>query len=242
MKWSTPIISSYERNNIVLLIIAAAILYWFFPVKGTLDQALSLPWVDAQGHYYLRDNWWLVHIGHDVLKEIVWLIAFGHVYILLASYWQEKWRAYRSLCAYVLIAMVTSTSLVGLLKSQSEHACPWNIVEIHHQTVMWSKHIVGLGKCFPGGHASAGFALIALYFAYRKSYPKAARFLLVFGLIFGAAMSIVQMVRGAHFLSHNLWTLWWTWAVDIVIYTVQAHCFRIPEKTTVIPSISETSN
>jgi len=28
-----------------------------------------LPWVDAQGHYYLRDNWWLTRIGHDALKQ-----------------------------------------------------------------------------------------------------------------------------------------------------------------------------
>ncbi|WP_374255025.1 phosphatase PAP2 family protein [Acinetobacter brisouii] len=241
MKWFAPNFSPFEKNNIVLLIIAAAILYWFFPVKGALDQALSLPWVDAQGHYYLRDNWWLVHLGHDGLKQIVWLIAFGHLYVLIAGYWQEKWRAYRSLCAYVLIAMILSTSTIGLLKSQSEHACPWNIVEIQHQTVTWSKHIVGLGKCFPGGHASAGFALIALYFAHRQSHLKAARILLVIGLLFGTIMSGVQMLRGAHFLSHNLWTLWWTWAIDLVIYSIQAHYFRVAVPIT-DSSISKTSN
>lgn len=241
MKWSAPFFSQYEKNNLVLLVITAAILYWFFPVKGALDLALSLPWVDAQGHYYLRDNWWLVHIGHDGLKQFVWLIAFVHAYILIVGYWQEKWRAYRSLCIYILIAMIASTSLVGLLKSQSEHACPWNIVEIQNQTVTWSKHIVGLGKCFPGGHASAGFSLIALYFAYRKTHPQAARIFLVVGLSIGAIMSGVQMVRGAHFLSHNLWALWWTWAVDLVIYSIQAHCFNAPA-VAIHPTISETSN
>lgn len=239
MKWSTPIISQFEKNNMICMVIVAAILYVFFPIKGSIDQALSLPWVDAQGHYYLRDNWWLVHIGHDLLKKGVWLIAFGYTLVLIAGYWQEKWRAYRSICLYVVICMIVSTSWVGLLKSQSEHACPWNIVEIHNNTVAWTKHVIGLGKCFPGGHASAGFALIALYFAHRKSNPKLAVALLAFGLIYGATMSGVQMLRGAHFLSHNLWTLWWTWVIDLAIYMIQAHRFKIPEVT--LPSISEIS-
>ena len=30
--------------------------------------------------------------------------------------------------------------------------------------------------------------------------------------------STVQMLRGAHFLSHQLWTLWWCWAVCLAVY------------------------
>jgi len=241
LKWSRPVLVAYERNNLILLLFAALILSVFFPVKGALDLSLSLPWVDAQGHYYLRDNWWLTRIGHDALKQGVWLIAFVHLYILIAGYWQEKWRSYRRLCGYILLAMIMSTSLVGLLKSQSEHACPWNIVEMHGQTVTWSKHVIGLGKCFPGGHASAGFSLIALYFGYRHRHPRLAIMWLVLGLLIGGIMSGVQMVRGAHFLSHNLWALWWTWAVDLVIYIIQAHCFHAMPQTE-DSTISEISN
>ncbi|MHA3054255.1 hypothetical protein [Acinetobacter sp. ANC 4633] len=54
-------------------------------------------------------------------------------------------------------------------------------------------------------------------------------------------MSGVQMLRGAHFLSHNLWTLWWTWAIDLVIYSIQAHYFHVAVAMT-DSSISKTSN
>src|SRR5690606_16500174 len=75
----------------------------------------------------------------------------------------------------------------------------------------------GPGLCWPGGHASGGFALAAAYFVLRDSRPHSARWMLAIGLLFGCVMSIVQMVRGAHFLSHNLWSLWLVWATCFVI-------------------------
>jgi membrane-associated PAP2 superfamily phosphatase len=35
--------------------------------------------------------------------------------------------------------------------------------------------------------------------------------------VMGAVMSVVQMARGAHFLSHNLWSVWLVWATCFVI-------------------------
>src|SRR3569833_1864889 len=76
---------------------------------------------------------------------------------------------------------------------------------------------VELGRCWPGGHASGGFAIIAGYFALHTQQPRWAHHILVLSLALGAIMGDVQMVRGAHFLSHNLWTLWFVWATCFVI-------------------------
>ncbi len=60
------------------------------------------------------------------------------------------------------VSMIGS-GVVGLLKSQSAHACPWNMV--HPNSLggyIWdftAKH----GHCFPGGHASAGFIIMTGY-------------------------------------------------------------------------------
>ena len=51
----------------------------------------------------------------------------------------------------------------------------------------------------------------------RESKPKWARLILLFSLVMGAVMSAVQMARGAHFLSHNLWSVWLVWATCFVI-------------------------
>ncbi len=47
---------------------------------------------------------------------------------------------------------------------------------------------------------------------------KRAYFFLVSGCILGFAMGWAQMMRGAHFLSHNLWTAWVIWLVNVVFY------------------------
>lgn len=34
----------------------------------------------------------------------------------------------------------------------------------------------------------------------------------------GTMMSMRQMLHGAHFLSHNIWALWWSWCIDVLVY------------------------
>jgi membrane-associated PAP2 superfamily phosphatase len=77
------------------------------------------------------------------------------------------------------------------------------------------------GHCFPGGHASGGFALMAFYFAFRESKPYFARAMLFLGLFVGFAMGWAQIMRGEHFLSHNLWSAWVVWLVLFVLYSIK---------------------
>lgn len=44
------------------------------------------------------------------------------------------------------------------------------------------------GHCFPGGHASSGFALLVGYFIYRVTQPKRAYFFLIASCILGMGM------------------------------------------------------
>ncbi|MGP1692880.1 MAG: phosphatase PAP2 family protein, partial [Giesbergeria sp.] len=77
----------------------------------------------------------------------------------------------------------------------------------------------GSGKCFPAGHASAGFAFVGGYFALRRSRARAAWIWLGSVLVAGFALGFSQQMRGAHFQSHTLWTGWlcWTtaWLIDM---------------------------
>ncbi|MBV6618996.1 phosphatase PAP2 family protein, partial [Acinetobacter baumannii] len=110
------------------------------------------------------------------------------------------------------------------------HACPWNMV--HPNTLgsyIWdfsAKH----GHCFPGGHASAGFILMTGYFVYRLEQPKRAYFYLFSGILLGFMMGWAQMMRGAHFLSHNLWTGWVVWAINILFYAICIHRFEFEKQ------------
>ena len=82
------------------------------------------------------------------------------------------------------------------------------------------------GHCFPGGHASTGFALITGYFVYFETDSKRAHFFLISGLILGFSMGWAQMMRGAHFVSHNLWTAWFVWLINFITY-ISIHFFKL---------------
>jgi membrane-associated PAP2 superfamily phosphatase len=78
----------------------------------------------------------------------------------------------------------------------------------------------GPGHCFPSGHATAGFAFVSLYFLFRRWRPPAAPWVLLavcgIGLLFGWA----QMVRGAHYPSHTLWSAWLCWTFCAIVDAV----------------------
>lgn len=59
--------------------------------------------------------------------------------------------------------------VIGILKATSAHSCPWDLVEyggkaLNYVLMDTAPPGAGPGHCFPGGHASSGFAVMALFF------------------------------------------------------------------------------
>ncbi|RRA38556.1 phosphoesterase, partial [Cronobacter sakazakii] len=40
------------------------------------------------------------------------------------------------------------------------------------------------------------------------------------GIALGLAMGFGQVMRGAHFFTHNLWAGWWVWLTQVVTWGV----------------------
>ena len=79
------------------------------------------------------------------------------------------------------------------------------------------------GHCFPACHASTAFSFLAAFFWLRPWAPRAARWWLGLTLLAGLGFGAVQMVRGAHYLSHVLWAGWFCWlAGGLFWFAVQA--------------------
>ena len=199
------------------LVMSFCILWVCFPIGGSLDLALIDPWVSKSGQFLLRDNWYLAELNHRYVKDLLILVYVSFLVVWLASFKFEKIKSLRWTYGYFFAMVILSTSIIGLLKSQSAHACPWNTTIPTAQGFFWDFSTTK-GHCFPGGHASTGFALMAGYFVFRQSNQKRAYFFLFSGLILGFAMGWAQMMRGAHFLSHNLWTAWIIWLVNVIFY------------------------
>lgn len=155
--------------------------------------------------------------GHEVARDAV--IAFA-LYLAFRA-----WRTRDARLGVTVLAMALASLAVSLLKAASAHSCPWELSEFGGDAAFFRlldavPLLSGSGRCFPGGHASGGFTLMALYFYWRGSHPARARLALAAGLMVGGLMGLVQMARGAHFLSHNLFSAYVVWCVSVAVFAV----------------------
>lgn len=217
----------YLITDVSILLFACFILLVFFPIGGKIDLYLIQPWIDQSGVFFNRNHWLLTFWNHQILKYLMIVVYASFLLLWLFSFKIDRLKPNRLVYAYMFSVSLLSTMLVGSIKSQSRHDCPWNMVETSSSGLVWDFSATQ-GHCFPGGHASAGFALMTGYFVYRLSQPKRAYLFLFAGAALGFIMGWGQMMRGAHFLSHNLWTGWYVFALNAVFFAIfyrklQAH-------------------
>jgi membrane-associated PAP2 superfamily phosphatase len=81
----------------------------------------------------------------------------------------------------------------------------------------------------PAGHASAAFAYAGGFFVLRRVSSRAAALWLGVSLAAGLALGLSQQLRGAHYMSHTLWTGWICWVVGFAVeLLVSARAVRLP--------------
>ncbi|QNG99401.1 phosphatase PAP2 family protein [Pseudomonas sediminis] len=170
-----------------------------------------------------RRSFWLEDILHDRAKQAVIVLGVLAIAGFALSLLPTRLRAWRRQLGYLVLALGLSTSVVTPLKTLTGMHCPWSLSEFGGQeqfTPLLAERAptANPGRCWPGGHASAGFSLLALFFALRDRRPRAARIALVVALGLGSLFSLGRMLQGAHFLSHNLWTLLIDWVICALTY------------------------
>ncbi|TWO68062.1 phosphatase PAP2 family protein [Caenimonas sedimenti] len=190
----------------------AALIAW--DVSG-LDLELAHAFGTAQG-FPLREHWFLTQVMHSGAKTLAWLAILA---LCIAVTWPTRWlealpqRRRVQLAATALVA----SGLVTLIKAGSHTSCPWDLHEfggIARHVSHWAGWLSsdgGAGRCFPAGHATTGFAFIGGYFALRHDIPRLAIAWLAGALVLGLLLGGGQQMRGAHFMSHTLWTGWICW-------------------------------
>lgn len=199
---------------------------YLYPLSP-LDTWLIAPFYDAQQPGFpLKNNWFIETVMHQWLKYIVIAISLIFVGLFLLGFikknpsWiKQNQRAF----IWTFVSMVVSTAMISILKHMSNHSCPWDLTLYGgHQPHLALFQALPLGAkaghCFPGGHASAGFSLMAIYFGFRLTKPMLAKTALWIGVAAGLVMGWGQMMRGAHFMSHNLWTGLIVWLFLLALY------------------------
>lgn len=181
---------------------------------GGQDLAFAQTFGSSAG-FPMRDQWFFVQVLHEGARRLGWLL----VLLLALSVWWPKGvlrRIDASERLQMAVSALLALAVISITKNLSATSCPWDLAQfggVARHVSHWALGVLdgGSGRCFPAGHASAGFAFLGGYFALRHKAPMAARWWLAGALLAGFALGAAQQVRGAHFMSHTLWTGWLCW-------------------------------
>lgn len=196
-----------------------------------LDFAFASAIFDLQGGQWRLTNHWLfndvLHRGGRLLNNVVLLVLLGFwLYQQLrarighsANVGSERLQALNKL----MLSLLLSFAIVALIKRGLPTACPWDLQQFGGAQPfvgIFAKRPASLPftQCFPAGHASVGYAWVALYFYFLPISKRKARLGLLTGLLLGLLFGIAQQLRGAHFISHDLTTLWLCWLTSAAVY------------------------
>ncbi|WP_137887836.1 phosphatase PAP2 family protein [Pseudomonas sp. 2FE] len=176
-----------------------------------------------------RHSAFLEDVLHDRAKQAVIAFAALSLLGLLTSLFLECVKPMRRQLSYVVLAMALSTSFVTPMKAVTAVQCPWSLsqfggTESYSALLSPRPPTDKPGRCWPGGHAAAGFTLFVLFFVWRDRRPRLARAGLIFALTLGSVFSLGRMLQGAHFFSHNLWTALFCWLICLGSYYAVLYC------------------
>jgi len=169
-------------------------------------------------HYWLTEN--VIHKGGRLLNYA------GVITVLsVTAYWHIKHKPARMLDAShrLCLSLLLSFVSINYLKTITNIDCPWDLSlfggEIPYIHIFADKPDgLPIARCFPAGHASAGYAWIALFYFFSIIAPRWRVLGLSIGLGFGLIFGIGQQLRGAHFLSHDLTTLFICWLIAFLVF------------------------
>jgi len=193
----------------------------------SLDRAIAREWYynvhTAQWLGAGSGDWWAHQLLHSDGRWMVRGIAAAALVTWALSFTVDRLRAWRQSAGFVVLSMLLATLIVGGLKAVTNVDCPWDLAGFggHNPYVMLfadRPDALKRAQCFPGAHASSGFALVCFYFVFRDRSRRAARWMLCAALAVGIAFSIGQEARGAHFLSHDFTSAGIVWFVQLGLY------------------------
>ncbi len=188
-----------------------------------IDLALANAMYEPAGARFPWRHSWLAEVAsHRYLKVLLGLVASAVVLAVardcvrpVASWDDDR----RSRVRFVAGAAIAVPVVIGLLKRTSMSHCPWDLA-MYGGTETYVRLLeqalpAAAGHCLPAGHVSIALWLPSLAVLLR---PRRAAAAAVISFLFAFAVGWLQQLRGAHFLTHTLWSLWWAAAVMVALH------------------------
>ena len=188
--------------------------------------------ISVQNFFYnFETKTWLIDKDEPILKFFLYdglktaLIIFAVAILFSLILFRKKAiiQKYKKGLMIVLAAAIFVPLLIGSLKAITNTPCPCNIVNFNGKYPdikvfdSYPKDFVQPSKAkrWPAGHASGGFALMALFFLFKT--PINQKRALIIGLVVGWSMGTYKMLLGDHFLSHIIITMMMAWIIILII-------------------------
>lgn len=212
---------AHLRAPLAVFIVLAAV-FEVTPLDLTIARAAFFD--AAHSQWIGAGNWMINEVLHTGGRWSIRVLLALVLVFWIATWFQPRWRAQRRPAAYFLIAALLSMGVVGLLKILTNVDCPWDLAPFggrfpYVELFADRPDALRVGQCFPAAHASSGYALLALYFTFRERHAGLAKLGLALGLLTGLIFGVAQQARGAHFVSHDLWSAFLVWTVTLSVYT-----------------------
>lgn len=187
----------------------------------------------VQDFFYQGGSWFIDENQNRVLHFIFYdgikilLVIIGIISLFSSLYWfykKKNVQARRAL--YITLSLAVIPASISVLKVTTNVYIPAKITR-YGGRIPYVKTFEAypddfvppkpgaLGRGFPAGHASGGFALIALVFLTRTKRETAIAWALV--LCVGWSMGLYQVGRGEHYLSHNFFTFFIAWLIAALL-------------------------
>lgn len=222
-------------------LVATGIALWAVFSGTDLDRAVTRLFFDSEdGAFPLTNTWLLKTVLHDdariVSASCALAVVLATIVAWLGSDKLRLLRERRHELAFVSAALLGGSLLVNELKHLSAHACPWALTDFGGTATY--AHLFGrahaalaVDGCLPAAHPLSGYAWLCVSLALFPSLGSKAWRWWQGAFALGTVLGVVQIARGAHFLSHVLWTAWVVWLANVALLALLSLSCRSSSRT-----------
>ena len=194
-----------------------------------IDLQIADYYFDMQQHVFTwKNSWFAKQLMHEYVKDAIIVvgaacISFVAIDAIRAFKFTNTWVRIR--LRFVAIAAILIPSIISGLKQTSSLHCPWD-EQRYGGTAPYFRLFdaipanIEAGHCFPAGHASTGLWLAAFCVFWLPNRPRLALMVFMGGLGVGFLLGWVQQMRGAHFLTHTLTSVWIASAIVLLMLSI----------------------
>jgi membrane-associated PAP2 superfamily phosphatase len=215
-----------ERATFFGALLVSALLILWIGAATDLDLMLADAAFDPATMAFPWRHAWLTEVfAHVALKRA--LIVLGSGFIVMAAWDLLAARAWSRLRRFqmrlVALSAILVPAAITLTKHLSVSHCPWDLVryggvEPYVRLLEAMPRGALAGGCMPAGHAATALWMVSLAVFFLPARPRAGFAAALVLLAAGFGVGWMQQLRGAHFLTHTLWSMWLACAIVGTLY------------------------